>query len=56
MIINYKKVNDKAQYKVLWEGYNKTIQKLKENLENVNEKIQAYYKKLNQVVKKGKIK
>ena len=41
-------------YKVLWEGYKETMQELEENLENIKNKIKAYQKKLNQVVKRKK--
>ena len=41
-------------YKVLQEGYKETIQELKENLENVKDKIKAYQRKLGQAVKKKK--
>ena len=33
-------------YKVLWEGYEETIQELEENLENTKDKIKAYQKKV----------
>ena len=29
-------------FKVLWEGYNKIIQELKENLENIKDKVKIY--------------
>jgi len=29
-------------FKILWEGYNKTIWELKENLENAKDKVKAY--------------
>ena len=39
-------------FKVLWEGYKKTIQELEENLENAKDKTKAYWKKLDQVVRR----
>ena len=53
-IISYEEVDNKIQYKVLWEGYKETIQKLEENLENAKDKIRAYQKKLGQVIRKKK--
>ena len=41
-IINCKEINNKIWYKVLWEGYDKTIQKLKGNLENTKGKLQVF--------------
>ena len=49
-IINYKNINNKIQYKVQQIGYNKTTQKLLENLKNAIRKVQEYQKKLGQVV------
>ena len=53
-IINYKEVNNKMQYKILQEGYKKTTQELKENLENIKDKIKVYQRKLSQAIKKRK--
>ena len=39
-------------FKVLQEGYNKTIQELKENLETAKDKIKVYWKKLSQAIKR----
>ena len=41
-------------YKILWEGYEETIQKLEENLENAKDKIKVYWKKVDQVIRKKK--
>ena len=50
-IISYKDINNKIQYKVKQIGYNKTTQKLLENLKNAISKVQEYQKKLGQEVK-----
>ena len=42
------------QYKVLQEGYEKTIWELEKNLENTKDKIKVYQKKLGQVIKRKK--
>ena len=41
-VINYKDINNKIQFKVLWKGYKETIQELKENLKNIKDKIKVY--------------
>ena len=38
-------------FKILQEDYNKAIQELEENLENIKDKIKAYQKKVGQVIK-----
>ena len=47
-IISYKDINNKIQYKVKWAGYNKTIQKLLNNLKKAIGKIKEYQRKLGQ--------
>ena len=39
-------------FKILQEGYNKTIWELEENLENVKDKVKAYQKRLSKVIKR----
>ena len=51
-IVSYKDINNKTQYKVKWIGYNKTTQKLLENLKNAISKVQEYQKRLGQKVLK----
>ena len=41
-IISYKDINNKIQYKVKQIGYNKTTQKLLQNLKNTIRKVQKY--------------
>ena len=51
-IINHKEVNNQLWYKIKWTGYTKTTWKPKDNLKNAIKKIEEYYKKASQTVKK----
>ena len=53
-IVNYKEVDGQLWYRVKWVGYQDTTQEPKDNLKNTIKKVEEYYKKTSQAVKKRK--
>ena len=53
-IINHKKIEEQLQYKVKWAGYIETTQEPKDNLKNAIKKVEEYYKKASQAIKRKK--
>jgi len=50
--VNYKKIDGQLWYKIKWVKYQNTTWEPKDNLKNSIKKVEKYYKKASQVVKK----
>ena len=51
-IINHKKIDEQLWYKIKWVKYKDTTWESKDNLKNAIKKIEEYYKKTGQAVKR----